>query len=80
MSESTIRVVIVDDHAVLRSGLEQLLAGQSDLEVVGTASDGAEAIDLVRQLTPDVVLMDIQMPGMDGVAATRSRTPIRTRC
>jgi DNA-binding NarL/FixJ family response regulator len=71
MSEPTIRVVIVDDHAVLRAGLEQLLAGQPDLEVVGTAASGGEAIELVRELRPDVVLMDLQMPGIDGVAATR---------
>jgi DNA-binding NarL/FixJ family response regulator len=72
MNEPTIRVVIVDDHAVLRAGLEQLLAGQSDLEVVGTAAGGQEAIDLVRELRPDVVLMDLQMPGVDGVRATRT--------
>jgi DNA-binding NarL/FixJ family response regulator len=72
MNEPMIRVVIVDDHAVLRAGLEQLLAGQSDLEVVGTAAGGQEAIDLVRELRPDVVLMDLQMPGVDGVRATRT--------
>jgi DNA-binding NarL/FixJ family response regulator len=66
-----IRVVIVDDHAVLRAGLEQLLGGEPDLEVVGKASEGAEAIGLVRSVRPDVVLMDLQMPGVDGVAATR---------
>jgi DNA-binding NarL/FixJ family response regulator len=66
-----IRVVIVDDHAVLRAGLEQLLAGQPDLEVVGTAASGEEAIELVRELGPDLVLMDLQMPGVDGVSATR---------
>ena len=71
MSQPTIRVVIVDDHAVLRAGLEQLLAGQPDLEVVGTAASGGEAIELVREVRPDVVLMDLQMPGIDGVAATR---------
>jgi DNA-binding NarL/FixJ family response regulator len=71
MTEPTIRVVIVDDHAVLRAGLEQLLTGQSDLEVVGSAGSGAEAIELARELRPDVVLMDLQMPGVDGVAATR---------
>jgi DNA-binding NarL/FixJ family response regulator len=65
------RVVIVDDHAVLRAGLEQLLGGESDIEVVGTAAGGAEAISVVRRLRPDVVLMDLQMPGVDGVAATR---------
>jgi DNA-binding NarL/FixJ family response regulator len=71
MSEPTIRVVIVDDHAVLRAGLEQLLAGQPDLEVVGTAASGGEAVQVVRDLRPDVVLMDLQMPGVDGVSATR---------
>jgi DNA-binding NarL/FixJ family response regulator len=67
----TIRVVIVDDHAMLRAGLEQLLAGEPDLEVVGNAADGAAALALVRRERPDVVLMDLQMPGIDGVAATR---------
>jgi DNA-binding NarL/FixJ family response regulator len=67
----TIRVVIVDDHAMLRAGLEQLLAGEPDLDVVGKAGDGAEAVALVREARPDVVLMDLQMPGVDGVEATR---------
>ena len=68
---TVIRVVIVDDHAVLRAGLEQLLAGEPDLEVVGRAAGGEEAVETVRQTRPDVVLMDLQMPGVDGVAATR---------
>ncbi len=72
MSDQTIRVVIVDDHAVLRAGLDQLLGGEQDLDVVGKAASGEEAIDLVRALRPDVVLMDLQMPGIDGVAATRT--------
>jgi DNA-binding NarL/FixJ family response regulator len=66
-----IRVVIVDDHAMLRAGLEQLLEGEQDLEVVGKAASGDEAITLVREVRPDVVLMDLQMPGVDGVSATR---------
>jgi DNA-binding NarL/FixJ family response regulator len=67
-----IRVVVVDDHAVVRAGLGRLLDGAGDLEVVGTAGDGAEALAVVRATRPDVVLMDLQMPGVDGVAATRS--------
>ena len=66
-----IRVVIVDDHAMLRAGLEQLLGGEPDVEVVGKAASGDEAITLVREVRPDVVLMDLQMPGVDGVSATR---------
>jgi len=72
VTAETIRVVIVDDHAVLRAGLEQLLANEQDLEVVGTAASGDEAIDVARALRPDVVLMDLQMPGVDGVSATRT--------
>lgn len=66
-----IRVVLVDDHAVIRLGMGQLLAATDDIVVVGEASDGAEAIEVVERTRPDVVLMDLQMPGMDGVKATR---------
>jgi len=72
MSVSPIRVVLVDDHAVIRAGLAQLLAGTEDIEVVGQAEDGAQALAVVRELAPDVVLMDLQMPGVDGVTATRN--------
>lgn len=67
----TIRVALVDDHAVLRGGLAQLLTGEADIEVVGMAADGSEALALVQQLHPDVLIMDLQMPHVDGVTATR---------
>jgi DNA-binding NarL/FixJ family response regulator len=66
-----IRVLIVDDHAVVRRGLEQLLGAEDDIDVIGTAADGAEAIALAAQHAPDVVLMDLSMPNVDGVEATR---------
>jgi len=66
-----IRVLLVDDHAILRDGIRALLALSKDIEVVGEASDGQEALDRVRELSPDVVLMDIAMPGLDGLEATR---------
>jgi DNA-binding NarL/FixJ family response regulator len=66
-----LRVVLVDDHAVLRRGLAELLTSAADLSVVGTASNGHEAQDVVRAAQPDVVVMDLQMPGSDGVEATR---------
>ncbi len=69
---SKIRILIVDDHSVLRAGIRALLKVQPDFEVVGDASDGQEALARVRELQPDVVLMDIGMPGMDGLAATRA--------
>ena len=65
-----ISVLVVDDHAMVRAGLQQLLASASDIEVVGLAANGAEAVELAAQVRPDVVLMDLQMPVMDGVAAT----------
>ena len=66
-----ITVLIVDDHAVVRAGLRQLMATADDIEVVGEAEDGATAVAAVGELTPDVVLMDLSMPGVDGVEATR---------
>lgn len=66
-----IRVLVADDHAILRDGLRALLALYDDIEVIGEASNGREAIDTIRKLLPDVVLMDIAMPFMDGLEATR---------
>lgn len=66
----TIRVLIVDDHGIVREGLKMYLAADGDLEVVGEASNGAEAVEECRHLQPDVVLMDLVMPVMDGAAAT----------
>jgi DNA-binding NarL/FixJ family response regulator len=66
-----IRVLVVDDHAVVRQGLAQLLGSADDVDVVGTAGDGDEAVELVTSTAPDVVLMDLSMPGVDGVEATR---------
>jgi DNA-binding NarL/FixJ family response regulator len=67
----TITVALVDDHAVLRGGLAQLLASEADIEVVGMAADGSAALALVQELHPDVLIMDLQMPEVDGVTATR---------
>ncbi|HEY3018913.1 MAG TPA: response regulator transcription factor [Solirubrobacteraceae bacterium] len=66
-----IRVLLADDHAVVRSGLTQLLATVEDVEVVGAAADGAEAVELALAQRPDVVLMDLSMPVMDGIEAIR---------
>lgn len=72
---SKIKVLIVDDHTILREGIRSLLASHDDIEVVGEASDGREAIEKVSQVSPDVVVMDVAMPLMNGVDAThRIRT------
>lgn len=70
-SEKRIRVLIVDDHEVVRRGLALFLLPFDDFELVGAASDGLEALTVCEEVKPDVILMDIVMPGMDGVAATR---------
>lgn len=66
----TVRVLVVDDHPVVRAGLVGLLDGEGEIAVVGQAEDGAQAVSLARDLEPDVVLMDLRMPGLDGAAAT----------
>lgn len=67
----SIRVLIVDDHEIVREGLQTLLAEESDFEVVGTAGDGVSAVALAESTRPDVVVMDLVMPGLDGIEATR---------
>jgi DNA-binding NarL/FixJ family response regulator len=78
VNESKIRVLVVDDHPVLRDGVAAILENQTDMTMVGEARDGSEAIERCRALRPDVTLMDLQMPGMNGVdaiAAIRSEHP-----
>jgi DNA-binding NarL/FixJ family response regulator len=70
----TIRVLIADDQALVRAGFRMILDSQPDIEVIGEAADGTEALALAAEVQPDVVLMDIRMPGLDGIAATRQLT------
>ena len=70
-----IRVLVVDDHPIVRAGIVGILADAEDLEVVGEAADGAEAVAQARRLVPDVVLLDLRMPVLDGVATPRSWSP-----
>jgi DNA-binding NarL/FixJ family response regulator len=70
MPENPVRVVVADDEPLVRSGLRLILDAEPDLEVVGEAGDGAQAVELARSLRPDVVCMDVRMPGVDGLRAT----------
>jgi len=69
-----IRILLVDDHKILRDGICSLLKGYDDMEVIGEAADGGTALDLVQELLPDIVIMDISMPGINGIDATRKIT------
>jgi DNA-binding NarL/FixJ family response regulator len=66
-----LRVLIADDHGIVREGLRSLIAEQRDMSVVGEAEDGRAAVELARELSPDVVIMDVSMPGLNGIEATR---------
>jgi len=76
-SQHTIRLVIVDDQPLIRRGLAMMLGSEPDIEIVATAKDGQQAIDIALETSPDVIVMDLQMPGTDGVAATREITSQR---
>ncbi len=67
----TIRVILVDDHPVIRNGVKNMLATTMDIHVIGEAASGEEAIDLVNQLNPDVIVLDMELPGMNGVQVTQ---------
>ena len=73
-TDKTIRILIADDHAVIRDGLSMILGLQDDLTVIGQAQDGLQAVELCRRLTPDIVIMDLMMPKLDGCAATQKIT------
>jgi DNA-binding NarL/FixJ family response regulator len=70
MGDAPIRVLLVDDHAMVRRGMRDFLELHDDIEIVGEAADGAQAVDLASELRPDIVVMDLMMPGVDGIEAT----------
>ena len=78
--KSQIRLLIADDHKIVRQGIRALLGMAKDIDVVGEARDGAETVTMANQLQPDIILMDIQMPLLDGIAATRKLTDTGSTC
>jgi two-component system response regulator NreC len=79
MSRNTIKILLADDHSMVRQGFRRILEAQQDIEIVGEASDGREAVALVEQLKPDVVVMDVAMPGLNGIEATRRISEVSPR-
>ncbi len=79
MSDRAIRVLLADDHTIVRQGLKLILAAQPDFEVVGEAANGREAAELAEKLRPDIVLMDVQMPELNGIEATRRMVTANSR-
>lgn len=80
MTADIIRVVLADDHRVVRAGLRSLLAAARDIEVIGEASNGREAVDLAERLKPDVLILDLNMPEVDGLAALQEIAAKKLRC
>ena len=80
MTADVIRVVLADDHGVVRTGLRSLLSVARDIEVIGEAANGREAVDLAEQLDPDVVILDLSMPEVDGTAALKEIAAKKLRC
>ena len=74
MPATQFRILLADDHAVVRNGFRMILAAQWDMEVVGEASNGREAVEMAEQLTPDIVVMDVTMPDLNGIEAARQIT------
>ncbi len=79
MTPSTIKILLADDHTIVRQGLKLILSSQKDLEVIGEASNGREVIELAKRLQPDIVLMDVAMPEVNGIEATRSLMEMNSR-
>ena len=79
MSERSIKILLADDHTIVRQGLKLILSAQTDLEVVGEAANGREAVDLAQKLRPDLVLMDVAMPELNGIEATRRMVESNSR-